>query len=616
MTDAILLSPDVRRRRRAGWLAAAVVLALYGGMALAIDVPRSSGGFTGDAATYYMMGQSLAFDGDLAYRRADLERVFREYPSGPSGVFLRRGGHDTPAADRLFYGKAYIYPALAAPFVRAFGTNGFLFFNALLLTAAFVGAYFFVSARSGIATGLVFGSAFVFASVVPAYDVWITPELFNFTLGLLAYFFWLYREVLPEVKPNGWLGGRRADVLAGLMLGIATFSKPTSVLLLAPMVLWLLWRRDWRRAVWITGVCGAIAAALFAINIAVMGDWNYQGGDRSTFYGPYPFQQATVGFEVGSERARNAPLANVLFDREVFWSNLGHNLVYFVVGRNSGLVPYFFPGVFALVALLLAPRQRAGWHWLVLGGVVLQALVFVITQPYTYFGSGGSIGNRYFMGAYGLCVFLLPPVRRAAWGLVPWAIGSLFVGGIVLMPFAAAAHPDEHSKTGLARLLPVELTNVNDLPIDTDRSRVLVWYGDNPGLGDPGFQIYYLDDNVYGREADKSFWTRGGSQAEVLLKTDRPMRQLQLTLSAGPAPASGTIRLAGRSYGYDLAAGASHTVTLALGQGFPYKMDREIPARVWVLAITCRGGFTPILVDPASSDTRYLGVRVKPIMIP
>ena len=44
------------------------------------------------------------------------------------------------------------------------------------------------------------------------------------------------------------------------------------------------------------------------------------------------------------------------------------------------------------------------------------------------------------------------------------------------------------------------------------------------------FQIYYLDGNAYLREDDRSFWVRGESRAEVLIKTDRPFRRLAITL--------------------------------------------------------------------------------------
>lgn len=139
------MSPaDERSRQRAGWLGALVVLALYAGLAVNVDVPAASAGIFSDEATYYLMGHSLAADGDLEYRREDLERVYREYPTGPAGVFLKRGTDVTgfrltlrppfvefpgiPDQDqaRLYYGKSFIYPLTAAPFVWLFGTNGFL----------------------------------------------------------------------------------------------------------------------------------------------------------------------------------------------------------------------------------------------------------------------------------------------------------------------------------------------------------------------------------------------------------------------------------------------------------------------------------------------------------
>ena len=53
-------------------------------------VEASNNGFFGDAATYYMLGHSLADDFDFEYQREDLVRVWQEYPGGPEGVFLKR----------------------------------------------------------------------------------------------------------------------------------------------------------------------------------------------------------------------------------------------------------------------------------------------------------------------------------------------------------------------------------------------------------------------------------------------------------------------------------------------------------------------------------------------
>src|SRR5690606_22057716 len=144
-----------------GWIASVVVLAVYGGLAVSVDFRSASGGIHSDEATYYLMAYSLAFDGDLEYRSEDLERAFREFATGPSGIFLKRGtdvtgvrftlrppfvefpGVPDPDPSRLYFGKSYAYPLAAAPFVRLFGTNGFLVLNTLLLWAAFMAVYLF-----------------------------------------------------------------------------------------------------------------------------------------------------------------------------------------------------------------------------------------------------------------------------------------------------------------------------------------------------------------------------------------------------------------------------------------------------------------------------------------
>ena len=650
--------PEEAARRRAGWLGALVVLLLYGGLALNVDVPAASGGIFSDEATYYLMGHSLALDGDLEYRREDLGRVYREFPSGPAGVFLKRGTDVTgfrltasapffefrgiPDQDqaRLYYGKAFIYPLTAAPFVWLFGTNGFLLLNALLMAAAFLIAYSVSSRLSGPTNGMLIATAFVFATVVPVYAVWMTPELFNLVLGLLAYYLWLspYVSAGQGFSPKaagpadqGPAAGRGfspaaasgpAYLVAAAVIGVATFSKVTNVLLIVPILAWQVYQRQWMRAL-ATGIaCAAVAAVLFGANVAVSGEWNYQGGQwgRSTCYDTFPFQHGAEGLDVCEERGRNEALGSVIFDPELFWWNLGANLRYFFVGRNSGLIAYFFPAVFGMVALLAARGQRQPWQWFVLGGVVMQILLFVISLPNTYFGSGGSVGNRYFMGVYGICLFLVPSVRSRLAAIVPWIAGAAFMAGLVLNPFHTSLRPFEHQKAGLFRLLPVELTNVNDLPLMNQRERNF-WWGENAALGYPGFQIFHLDDNSYLQEADRlSLWIRGGSRAEWLVRTVNPVSRLRLYLRAGPVATSVTVNVEGREQSVDLAAGGSAQITFELPPGFPYKHERPEaspgPTYVWSVSISSTNGFTPALVEAGSPDVRYLGVLVTPYVIP
>lgn len=620
---------------RAGWLAAVAIALVYGGLALSIDFARTAGTLWSDEATYLLMGQSLAKDGDLEYRKEDLDRALAEFPGlGPNGIFLKRGtdvtgiafaagspfvsfGPPDPDPNRLYYGKSFAYPLFAAPFVRLFGTRGFLVLNALLLAVAFMAGYAFLRARSGTAVSLTLSSAFVFATVVPVYYVWIMPELFNFTLGVVAYFCWLYKYVAPggtAARPR-WLRGPASDFAAAALIGIATFSKVTNALLLGPLGLWLAWKRQWGRALAVGLVWGVMTAGFFGANVASSGEWNYQGGDRRTCYTHYPFERDGAGLEICDERGRDEAMLDVLFDPQVFWVNLRANLVYFVAGRNSGLAAYFFPAVFGTLALVVLRRRREAWQWFVLGGVVAQMLLFIVTQPYTYFGGGGSVGNRYFMGAYGLAVFLLPPIRSLAAAVAPWLVGGVFMAPLVLHPFQTSRQPAAHSKVAPLRWLPVELTNVHDLPLNNEPDRAHVWFGDNPGAGDLGFLVYYLDNDAYGPETDKSFWTRGESRTEILVRTDRPVRWLMLHLRSGPRANEATIEIAGRRTRVGLDAGRSADVAIALPPGFPFKKDRIDPSYVWVVAISSRDGFTPAETGGVATDTRFLGVRVKPMVV-
>jgi hypothetical protein len=472
------------------------------------------------------------------------------------------------------------------------------------------------------------------ATVVPVYFVWITPELFNFALGCFAYFCWLYKEVATiEQMPSRvrWLAGRKSDVVAALILGIATFSKPTNALLMVPIGIYLLWRRRFAPAVLASAVFVMIAGGLFLANMAISGEWNYQGGYRRTFAFEFPFQtpEATFSSINTHQMSRGEALTEVLFNESVFWSNLANNLKWYFVGRYSGLVAYFAPAVFAMIAFLVGARRRPLWQWLVFGSAVAQILLFVISLPYTWFGGGGSVGNRYFMGAYGIFVFLLPPMASVALSAIPWVVGMLFVGKLVLNPFVSSFRPGTYADAGPLRMLPVEISNINDLPINTERGSRVVWFGDSPGhppgSKDPGFQIYFVDRNAFPEAEVKMFWVKGESRSDFLIKTVpvvqpdgtiRPARRLTLTLNAGPLPVKIRARIGGRDEEILVPAEDTRQITFALVDPFIY-MDKEDnkPRFVWSASISADSGFVPALHDASSKDPRFLGVRVKPLLI-
>lgn len=100
--------------------------------------------------------------------------------------FVRVDSRPDPDAARLFYGKSYIYPLAAAPFVALFGTNGFLVLHAIVLGLMLLAGYLFLNTRSSPLVSLLLAAGFLMASVAPAYFVWLTPELFNLGLVFLG----------------------------------------------------------------------------------------------------------------------------------------------------------------------------------------------------------------------------------------------------------------------------------------------------------------------------------------------------------------------------------------------------------------------------------------------
>jgi hypothetical protein len=621
--------------------------------ALTIDLRKVTPGFFSDGATYYGLAHSLADDFDFAYRREDLTRVWREYPSGPEGVFLKRGRDvqgitltgampfialvtaDDPDASRLYYAKAFIFPLFAAPFVWLFGTNGFFVLHALLMTICFACAYGFLVARSAPVPALIFATAFLLLSVVPVYLVQFMPDFFNLAMVLIGVFFWCYKEAAAESSTccigrwrRQWLIGPRSDIIAAVLLGLAVFSKPTLIFVVAPPLLLAAARRQWRRALLIGAVFTAVVVGLFATNVAITGDWNYQGGDRKTFYSTlgsplpgFPYQTERQRFDTtGIEKTTNRVPVEVLTGRAAFLDVFRRNLVYFVVGRHTGLVPYFLPGVVAALLLLFTRRPRPRlWQWLTLGAAVASAMLLILYMPFTYSGGGGPVGNRYFLGAYPLLLFVTPPLTRLTSALVASSLSAAFTAPIISNPFFSAFHPGEHTKTGLYRALPVELTLLNDLPVNVNPTRVKVPLG-----GTPPIQGYFLDDNAYSREGD-GFWVRGESRADVMLRVPvavdvrdqqevvRPLRaaRLEVVLESGALPNRVTIDTGADTAIVDVPAHDSRTVTVTMPPGVPYKAFPELPTNyVYLISIRSASGFVPMFYG-GGGDSRFLGVFVR-----
>ncbi|HMB81263.1 MAG TPA: hypothetical protein VKI43_14395 [Vicinamibacterales bacterium] len=602
--------------------AGAVLLIVALAAALSVDVVKTGYGLKGDEATYVSMALSLAYDHDLTYERRDLDRFFGLYRSGPDGIFLKKGKqlrfrtnselpfiHEikTPdkQADRLYFAKALLYPVVAAPFVWLLGLNGFLVLHVLLLFGVCVCGYTFLAARSQPAAAMIFTLAFVGATCVPVYTVFLVPEILNFSLIFFAYFLWLYKEVKPDAP--GWLRGRGSDIAAAILLGAAVYSKPPNALLVAPLVLWFWWRRKWVDGFLVGAVSVVVACAFFGLTAMNTGEFNYQGGDRKTFYTAFPLDGSkdSVWDRKGTEMSTNdSDSESVLQD---FTNRFAHNVEYFLVGRHFGFVPYYFPGVVAIGLWLFSRERRDAWRLLTFLAVLGSAVGLLIWAPYTWSGGGGPSGNRYIIGVYAAIFFLTPPLTSTAPAVLAWLGGALFTAKMLVNPFVAAKAPYLTTERGFARYLPVEVTMANDLPIVLiEGPRAHSWFN--------GVLLYFLDEHAYPPEVidpagHTGVWIAGDGRADMVMRSDWPIGRLQITVESR-VPTT-----------FVVSAGSTQT-RIPLLPDKPVTFDvpasgvRDLSSYAYLLSARSTEGFIEHLRNPASKDDRNLGVLMRFTAIP
>ena len=174
----------------------------------------------------------------------------------------------------------------------------------------------------------------------------------------------------------------------------------------------VLWRR-WR-------------AGLFGINALVSGDWNYMGGgegDRNSFYTHFPFDDRGTAFEAGNTMTTNQANDEHLLDPEVIGRLLPRNAWYFLVGRDAGLIPYFFPGALIVLIWLLRIRKATDWQLATAAGCVLGVLALLILPLPVGTAAADRLGIAISSVSIPRCCFCCPPAPagspprwRSVWG--------------------------------------------------------------------------------------------------------------------------------------------------------------------------------------------------------
>jgi len=595
------------------FIAIFLIFIFFLGFAVSVNLPAIHQGFLfDDQAVYYSMAQSLAQDGDLEYTKKDLIRYYEVFPSGPLGIFLKKAREG-----KLFYAKSFAYPVFAAPFVKLFGVNGALIFHSLLLLLLLIMGHAYFSLSNSPPLSLITILTFLFASVAGVYFLWISPDFFNLFLVFTILFLWLYKHKLPERanaerqtdKLQAFLRSDWTDYLAGLLIGIAVFSKPPNIVLLGPIVLFSLAKKNFFKTFLII-LCFLLTSGIFwGINHLVTGEWNYQGGERKTFLYSYPLEKADITFDSikTQEMTADGYAKKHLLPAKL----IPHNFFYYFFGRFTGIVWYFFPAFFFLILFFLGKKQFL--RWLIFGTICAEILIYIVFMPDNYGGGGGTLANRYFLNIFPLFLFL-PSEKRTIRDLaVIWIAAAVFIAPILIGPFAHSHYPATHVKKFPYTVFPVEMTLVNNFPTNTNPWGFRQEVGTEPDIG----WLHFLDDNFYRRmkESDaekRGFWTRGPYAAEMILKTYYPVERLDFHLLNNPRMRNEITVQVGKQK-KRITFGTKQRGTLSFS---PVKAFKIKSLHLYRIKISASKGSIPYYESEQSKEKRFLGVFFEIDIVP
>ncbi|MFL6193180.1 MAG: hypothetical protein ACJ75H_03335 [Thermoanaerobaculia bacterium] len=503
--------PDSSMTRAGSWAVLGLLLAATLLGALTLD-RRSWPGLVGDEATYLMQAQSLAWDLDLRYSRRDFDRFVEQWGTKPDGLILQSGD----GGRTLVYAKPASYALWVAPFLRLSPARGPAIANVLLLALAAVLAARTLSRRIGPAAPL-WVAAWVFASVAFAYVFWAHPDLFLMSLAAIALAL-AYGDASES---------RRREALrwaaVGVLLGLVLASRPFYGTLLLPAALAVpRHRRTLGIAVLVAGA-GLAVLTSGLMHLAETESWTPYGGERQSFEAATGFPDVELAPEAW--KARLASQGNRSWrPADMFETRmLGWNVLYFLSGRDVGILPYFLP----LLLGLLAFRRGEGRGWLIVAALA-GAACFLVTRPFNFYGGGGAIANRYFLPLYPALWFAAGRPARAWWAVATAALAAPFLLPLWSQP--RAFFLDERGgyrfvSNAARRWLPYETTQSHLKPAGRE------------DFLHNGLWIKPLATSLRPDAEDSMIRFDGAGEAELLLGSEHPLSGVRLAVFP-PEPAS------------------------------------------------------------------------------
>ncbi len=578
-------SPATDSTTRLVFAAIACFLVLF---PLTIQKPGLPLTLKADEAAYYLMAESLARDRDLVAESQDLRRLFDAYPVRPAmNVILMSddGWHST------YFGKPYIYSLFAAPWVRAFGPNGMVAFNMLLLlTTVWMGAVY-LGRFNAPGISLAFSAGFFLIASSFVYVFWLHPEVFNLASIAGCLFFGLHRFT-NYPKAGLWNRvARWAPFLSGAILAFGVYNKPMFAAV-GLAALYASWRRFGLKGAgaWLLGAALSMTAICgLAIQLT---------GHPSAYLGV-----ARTGVNLESEVI---PVKPVEIDpaqgiqKKNSWGwliglppvhikKLVEDIPYFLWGRHTGLFPYM---PFAALALILFVIHGRGSpvRWILLASIVIIALYTMLWIWFNWHGGGGFVGNRYFVSVYPAFFFLITKIRPRWATVVGYAVGGLLLGGLLFTPFGVPVREptlQSHVRYAPFRWFPYELSSI--------RTRI------------PGYQgvsqqgLHFIGRQDVFRKFGDWMWTHAGEPVEIFVLSWEPIDEISFFVQSLATPNQVEIKMGGDKQVVHLESEARGQITLK--PKHPYKkrweLDfslREPPKQMWVYRMfvkSARGSFPP-----------------------
>jgi len=530
----------------------------------------------GDETTHVLMAQSLWEDGDLLFGQLDLRRAYRTWNEGPAGltVLTLDGGRTVRYAEPIAWALA------AAPAWALFGAAGLPMLN----MALFLGM---LSAAAGLFhdSNPLFLGGFFFASASFGYVFRGSPEVFLMACVFFALLLW--RRAREQPDPLWSLLG------AGALLAAASLHQPALALLGAALAADLAFAgraERWKRAVLLLGA-GALAFGLLGlVQWRMTGVWRPadppEGVQRRSFEADFPIETPQDVWQ-GYGKDQGSPADGFRL--------LARNVGSFLVGRHTGLIPYFPFGVLAL-ALLARDRSR-GLLLAAMGAIVLLGLVL---QPHRWHGGPEALGNARLAVLYPALLFL-PGRLPARWSLIP-AYTAAGLWTAVAVAGAIVPPPPHTGEIPTFQALPLELTLLGE-GVQLPGYAVRNW---GQGLWIVPRATFWVDEGQ-----PDGVWVRGASTSEIVVISPKPLRQVRFRARSFAeenelVAASGAERVLVRFDSEGKRSGAPVTLALepaASGLGFLPSGDR-----VYRFTLSVSDGIIPARRLPGNPDPRYLGV--------